>query len=155
MTMPDERVDHYRVHCVVPASAQAVFAVLADPTRHREFDGADMVRDALDPEPLTAEGQIFRMNMQHGSVGDYTIENHVLIVKPNEEISWMPSAGGRTPTGYWWGYDIRAIDDRSCEVGLNYDWSAVTNPKMRARFGHSNQANMQESLTQLQGLFAQ
>ena len=152
--MPDTTVDHYRVHAVVNASAESVFAVLADPTRHREFDGANMVRDAIDAEPLTAEGQIFRMHMQHPSVGEYTMENHVRVVHPFQEISWMPSGEGRTPTGYWWGYDVRAIDDSSCEVGLNYDWSGVTHPKMRARFGHSNQANMQASLTLLQRIFA-
>jgi len=152
--MSDEQVDHYRVSAVIPASAEAVFAVIADPTRHREFDGADMVRDAIDTAPLAEAGQVFRMQMQHASVGDYTMENHVRVMRPYEEISWMPSAGGRTPTGYWWGYDIRAIDDHSCEVGLNYDWSAVTHPKMRARFGHSNQGNMQASLTLLQELFA-
>ncbi len=152
--MPDEAVDHYRVHCVVPAPAEAVFTLIADPTRHRDFDGANMVRDAIDTQPLTAEGQIFRMNMQHDSVGDYVIENHVRVLRPYEEISWMPAGGGRAPTGYCWGFDIRVIDDTSCEVGLNYDWSDGTHPQMRARFGHSNQPNMQSSLTQLQALFA-
>lgn len=151
--MTEEVVDHYRVTAVIPASAAEVFAVLTDPARHRQFDGADMVRDAIDPEPLTTEGQVFRINMQHASVGDYTIENHVRSVRPNEEISWMPSGAGRTPTGYWWGYDLRPIDDHSCEVGLNYDWSAITDPKALKRFGHSNQPSMQESLTQLAALF--
>lgn len=149
-----EAAVHYRVSCTVSASAEAVFALLADPARHREFDGSGMVRDPIDSAPLTTEGQIFEMNMYHERFGDYVIQNHVRVLKSNEEISWMPSGGGREPAGYWWGYDITAIDEHSCEVGLNYDWTDVTHPKVLERFPRSNQDEMQASLVDLQALFA-
>ncbi|MDO8731019.1 MAG: SRPBCC family protein [Actinomycetota bacterium] len=152
--MTEETVVHYRVSCVIPASAELVFAVLADPTRHRDFDGSGAVRDSIDTAPLTAEGQTFEMNMYNERVGDYVVRNHVRALKPNEEISWLPSSGGRPAAGHWWGYDVTAIDDNSCEVGLNYDWADVTDPRMMAFFPRSNQDQMQESLTQLQALFA-
>lgn len=45
----------------VHAPADAVFAVLADPTTHEAIDGTGWVRQPLDPTPLNRSGQIFRM----------------------------------------------------------------------------------------------
>ena len=38
----------------IPATAEAVFGVLADPTTHAAIDGTGWVRDSLDGKSLTA-----------------------------------------------------------------------------------------------------
>jgi hypothetical protein len=49
----------------ISASAETVFAVLADPSRHAAVDGTGRVRDSLDGQRLTGSGQIFRITMYH------------------------------------------------------------------------------------------
>jgi uncharacterized protein YndB with AHSA1/START domain len=54
----------------IHAPAEAVFAVLADPTRHAAIDGTGWVCETVDSKPLTASGQIFRMSMYHADHPD-------------------------------------------------------------------------------------
>jgi hypothetical protein len=51
----------------VEAPPAALFAVLSDPARHVEVDGADMLR-GLDsgPSPVTGTGDAWVMNMEQG-----------------------------------------------------------------------------------------
>ena len=53
----------------ISASAETVFAVLADPSQHAAIDGTGRVRDSRDDQRLTGSGQIFRVAMYH--------ENHL------------------------------------------------------------------------------
>ena len=41
----------------ISASAETVFAVLADPSRHAAVDGTGRVRDSLDGQRLTGSGR--------------------------------------------------------------------------------------------------
>jgi hypothetical protein len=49
----------------ISTSADIVFAVLADPSRHAAVDGTGRVRDALDGQRLTGSGQVFHVSMYH------------------------------------------------------------------------------------------
>ncbi len=147
-------VTHFRVSCAVEAGAAEVFALLINPNRHQEFDGSGLVRGAVTEEQLTHVGQVFQMHMKADQQGDYVTENHVRTLVIDSEISWMPTMNGRTPAGYWWGYDITPIDDESCEVGLNYDWTAITSERWKPLFPRISEAQMQESLRHLQALLA-
>src|SRR5271165_695510 len=53
-----------QVSRIIDAPPERIFAVLADPARHRELDGAGMLHglDSGDA-PVTAAGQAFVMNM--------------------------------------------------------------------------------------------
>ena len=53
--------DCVRATTVINDSAEAIFAVLADPTKHAAIDGTGWVDEALGGRPLTAAGQIFRV----------------------------------------------------------------------------------------------
>src|SRR5436190_19920857 len=61
-TMTEESVS---ATTTIGASAETVFAVLADPSRHAAVDGTGRVRDSLDDQRLTGAGQIFRVAMYH------------------------------------------------------------------------------------------
>lgn len=118
------------VNLVVAAPAGAVFAVLADPTKHGAIDGTGWVRDAVDQAPLTEVGQIFRINMFHSNhpAGDYRMANRVEVLDAPRSISWQPGQenNGQLEFGGWiWRYDLAAIGPSTTEVTLSYDWSAV------------------------------
>ena len=81
----------------IKASAQTVFAVLADPTSHAAIDGTGWVRESLDGQHLTEAGQVFRMAMYHDNHpnGSYEMANKVQVLDPPHAISWEPGQGCR------------------------------------------------------------
>lgn len=117
----------------IGASAAAVFSVLADPTQHAAIDGTGRVRGAVDPGPITAAGQVFRMTMFHPGHpdGTYEIHNLVLAYEQGRTIGWRPGyvadpGSGELEFGGWtWCYDLTPLDVHTCRVVLTYDWSAV------------------------------
>jgi uncharacterized protein YndB with AHSA1/START domain len=117
----------------VAAPAEAVFAVLADPTSHPAIDGTGWVVKALDTAPLTGSGQIFRMAMYHANHpdGSYEMANRVEAFDAPRTISWQPGQevdGQELRFGGWiWRYDLAAGSDGTA-VTLTYDWSAVPPP---------------------------
>lgn len=124
---PDERFSRSRT---IPAPASAIFAVLADPSRHQETEPGDWVRTAFDPEPITEVGQIFGMNMYgEGAGGDYQMHNTVTTFDPERSIAWEPGQPDETgtviPGGWRWRYDLEEVETGT-EVRLTYDWSATT-----------------------------
>jgi hypothetical protein len=93
--MTDER---YAVTRAIAAAPADVFAVLADPTRHKDTEPGDWVRDAVDTEPITAVGQMFAVNMfleQAG--GDYVMHNVVTDFEegPHRRLAARPARRSR------------------------------------------------------------
>src|SRR5256885_7699665 len=135
--MADDSVSATRV---MNASAEAVFAVLADPARHAAIDGTGWVRDSLDSERLTAPGQIFRVSMYHPNHpdGDYEMANEVQAFDPPSTISWKPGYDAEDGTlafgGWIWRYDLTPAGPSNTSVTLSYDWSAVPDD-IRERIG--------------------
>ncbi|WP_327350901.1 SRPBCC family protein [Streptomyces sp. NBC_01304] len=115
----------------VAAPAAKVFAVLADPTAHAAIDGTGWVQEPADRAPLTAVGQIFRMDMHHANHpnGDYRVANQVQVLDPPHTIGWLTGdekEDGRLEFGGWlWRYDLAPLGPTETEVTLTYDWSAV------------------------------
>lgn len=127
--MASERVS---ATTTIGAPADAVFAVLADPTSHAAIDGTGWVRDALDGEQLTETGQVFRMAMYHDNHPDkdYEMANQVVVFDAPRAIAWKPGQPsgetGQLEFGGWvWRYDLDATGQSQTEVTLTYDWSAV------------------------------
>ena len=116
----------------IRASAEAVFAVLADPSRHAAIDGTGRVRDAEDRDRITAAGQVFRVGMFHENHpdGTYEMSNLVVDFDPPRVISWRPGyvsqETGELEFGGWvWRYDLTPRGPAEVSVTLTYDWSAV------------------------------
>ena len=132
---PNEHIIRTRT---IEAPAHSIFAVLRDPTRHRDTEPTDWVRDAIDPKPITATGQIFSMNMHFDEEnGDYRIDNTVTTFEPDRAIAWDPGQadenGQVDPGGWRWRYDLEETDTGT-KVSLTYDWSRTTR-KIRDEFG--------------------
>lgn len=126
-------MDQENVHATLTVAVPAarVFAVLADPATHASIDGTGWVQEAVDRAPLTAAGQIFRMNMHFGPHpdGDYQTVNKVVVFEPPHVIGWMTGqekSGGEIELGGWiWRYDLAPLGPSETGVTLTYDWSAV------------------------------
>ena len=127
--MADDRVS---ATTVINASAEAIFAVLADPTKHAAIDGPGWVCETVDSELLTAAGQIFRMSMYHPNHpnGNYETANRVQVFDPPSTISWEtgydPGDGTLRFGGWFWRYDLTPAGPSSTTVTLTYDWSACS-----------------------------
>ena len=75
----------------IPASAESIFAILSDPTRHRETEPGDWVRSALSEDKITELGQVFGLNMHIESAGvDYVMHNRVTSYEPDRLIASLP-----------------------------------------------------------------
>lgn len=121
--------DFFAVTRTIPASPTAIFAVLADPARHRDTDPTDWVRDAVDREPISGTGQLFAMNMYlEAAGGDYVTHNLVTEFERDQVIAWMPGrlddAGNHAAGGWFWRYELAANGDQT-DVTLTYDWTAT------------------------------
>ena len=127
----------------IAATPVDVFAVLADPARHRETEPGDWVRDAVAPQPITGVGQVFAINMFHpASPGDghYVMHNVVTEFDQDRVIAWRPGQldeSGQVRTGGWlWRYELAAPNiapsgSPRTEVTLTYDWSHTPDPVRR------------------------
>lgn len=81
------------VERVIPASASEIFALIANPRRHHEFDGSGTVQQAKNsPDQLTL-GSTFGMSMRWGI--PYSMVNTVVEFEPDRRIAWQtqPSVG--------------------------------------------------------------
>lgn len=121
------------VSTTIGAPPEAVFAVLADPAQHPAIDGTGWLREPLDVEPITAVGQVFRMDMfsEGHPDGDYRMANLVETFDAPRVIAWKPGQEspetGELGVGGWsWRYDLEPVGSSSTKVVLTYDWSGAT-----------------------------
>jgi hypothetical protein len=157
--MTDETVS---ATTTIIASAEAVFAVLAEPSRHADIDGTGWVRGSLDDQRLTGSGQIFPVAMHHDNHpdGNYEMANQVLMFEPPRVISWRPgyvsSSTGELEFGGWiWRYDLTPLGPDETEVTLTYDWSAVGPvPRQHLRFPPFPPDHLDNSLSHLAAIVA-
>lgn len=99
---------------VVDAPARAVFDILADPSRHCEFDGSGSVRSSRESAPERLElGARFGMDMK--IVVPYRLTNEVVEFVENETIAW------RHLGGHVWRYRLENVDG-GCRITEEFDW---------------------------------
>ena len=103
--------DVHSVERVIPASPEAIFALIADPDRHRDIDGSGTVRDAPAGAQRLTLGSDFGMKMKMGL--PYSMNNHVIEFEENRRIAWQTSKslgplgkmGGRI-----WRYELEPVE---------------------------------------------
>jgi hypothetical protein len=127
-----------RVTLVVPAKPGRIFDLLATPYRLPELD-PDVILSDDNASPVTAEGQVFRMNMVARGGAEstrYQTEHHVDVFKHNRLIGWSVVPVDGDPGGWSWRFELAPLEGKKkrTEVTLTYDWSQ-TSPENVARFG--------------------
>ena len=105
---------------IVPAPAQAIFDLLADPRRHQEIDGSGSIQSAqLDaPERLTLNAT-FGMKMKIGL--PYKITNTVVEFAEGTQIAW------RHFGGHIWRYILEPVEGGT-KVTEQFDWNTSKSP---------------------------
>ena len=137
--------ERIQVTRTVEASPEALFAVLAAPSRHAEFDDAGMVRDCVDePGQVTGVGDQFTVNMNNEMLGDYQMRNTVTRFEENRAIGWAPvlhpedgykdKLGDMKPGGHTYTWELSPAGAGQTTVTQTYDWSKVTDDEFRKLF---------------------
>ena len=96
------------VERVIKAPAAAIFAVVADASRHPEIDGSGSVKHLKQgaPEQLSL-GSTFGMSMRLGV--PYSMSNRVIEFEPGRRIAWQTTLSGpfgRFIGGRIWRYEL-------------------------------------------------
>jgi len=127
--MSDPR-DTESVERVIPASPDAIFALLADPSRHRDIDGSGSVREAKGTPQRVKLGDKFGMQMKAGI--PYSMVSTVIEFEDGRRIAWQsrpPGVFGKISGGRIWRYELEPVDggtrvtetwDISQEVGTKF-----------------------------------
>ena len=127
----------------IAAPAERIFALLTDPTRHRELDGSGMLRGAVTTEPITGVGDVFVMRMHYAAHGDYEMNNHVVEYDPGRRVAWEPRVGRGHPDagtgdpdwGHRWGFALRPDGPAATIVTEFYDCSTAPPENRKAMDG--------------------
>ena len=121
----------------IGATAPLIFKILADPQRHVDFDGSDMLRGAVLDGPISDVGDTFTMKM-HRLGDDYLMLNYVVEFEPDRRIFWKPAPGDPSraenddpskvgiPAGYRWGFILSPDGDDATVVTEVFDTGTVT-----------------------------
>ena len=144
------------VERVIAAPPEAIFALLADPRRHKDIDGSGTVRDAKDVPGQLELGSTFGMNMQYG--GSYSMQNTVIEYEPNRRSAWQ-ARPPRTHGGIWrqlfggriWRYELEPVDGGT-RVRESWDISKERNKLLVRGYGPKTKKNMEATLERIEQL---
>src|SRR5579872_2555935 len=129
----------------IEAPAAVIFEILANPQRHVDFDGSDMLRGAVLGHPISDVGDTFTMKM-HRLGDDYLMLNYVVEFEPDRRIFWEPAPGDPSraeghdpakvgiPAGYRWGYVLTPDGDEATVVTEVFDSGRVREEIRQALF---------------------
>ena len=109
----NEKIKSARI--VINAPADKIFAILANPHRHKEIDGSATIQENFSGPDKLVLGSKFGMKMHLGI--DYRIRNTVVEYKENELIAWRH-------LGRWiWRYELVNIGPQTTQVTETFDAS--------------------------------
>ena len=131
---------------VVAAPAQEVFALLANPHRHHEFDGSGTVRGAVSGPERLALGDRFGMSMKIKL--PYRITNRVVEFEPDRRIGWCHAARAI------WRYELEPVPSgtRVTET-FDYGGSPVAKGMELLGFPQNNATSIGGTLRRLREIF--
>jgi uncharacterized protein YndB with AHSA1/START domain len=129
----------------IEAPAARIFEILANPQRHMEFDGSEMLRGAVIDRPISGVGETFTMKM-HRLGRDYLMLNHVVEFEPDHLVVWEPAPGDLAtagddpsrvgiPAGYRWGFRLTPDGDNATFVTEVFDCGLEENRWILLREG--------------------
>lgn len=155
--MTDER--SIRVSREVAAPPEQVFALLADPARHTELDGAGMLRGLESgPSPVTGVGDAFVLRMEQDGVGEYRMRSEVVDLEPGRRIVWAPAVhppgslshvlGDLDPSGHTWAWELEPVAGGT-RVTHTYDWSGVRDERALGLYPRVSAEQMEATLDRL------
>jgi uncharacterized protein YndB with AHSA1/START domain len=140
----------------VSAAPEAVFALLADPSRHEEIDGAGHLQGLVIGQPVTATGQSFDMDMNQHPFGDYRMRNTITEFDPNRRITWSPMIeppgsmdhllGGVQAGGHVYSWILTPNASGGTDIEHYCDWSACPDERFKGFFPRVTAEQMAASI---------
>ena len=124
---------HQSVSVVTDAPIPRLFDFLTVPSNHVRLDGSGKLVSASDT-PITAVGDIFRVNMDFAPRGKYVAENHVVAFVPDVQIAWMPARPGLEPIGVRWDWEFDVGPKGETVITQTCDWSRVSDEEYLATY---------------------
>jgi hypothetical protein len=137
----------------VAAPAAELFAIAADPRRHRELDGSGTVRDNIKMPAEMAVGSKFSTNMKMYAV-PYRITSTVTAFKPNELFEW------RHPLGHRWRWEFESLSPTLTRVTETFDYHDAGALKSKLKyyermgFCKANRTGIEATLAKLRDRYA-
>jgi hypothetical protein len=122
----NERLEAQRL---IPAPANAIFAVLSDPQGHVAIDSSGMLQDA-EGAPVAAAGDTFVVHMDREALGDYPLGKYDVKVvitefERDKRIAWTIEGQIKPQIGHVYGYDLAPADGGTLVTSF-YDWSTIS-----------------------------
>ena len=96
------------VERLIAAPAEAIFALLVDPERHRDIDGSGTVVKAKQGSQRLKLGSKFTMSMKVGI--PYSMTSTVIEFEENRRIAWRTRGPGNLGGGRIWRYELEPVD---------------------------------------------
>ena len=139
---------------LIPAPAEAIFDLLADPGRHHEIDGSGTIVGARSAgERRLALGDSFGMDMDWGV--NYATKNVVVEFEENRRIAWQtlaPKPLSYVLTGRIWRYELEPVEGGTI-VRETWDTRQEALPSryvVRATLTDLTRRNMEKTLQRIQ-----
>jgi uncharacterized protein YndB with AHSA1/START domain len=155
--MPSSR-DVESAERVIPQPPEAIFALLADPSRHADIDGSGSVRPAEPTSQRVKLGDTFDMPMKLGV--RYTTHNTVVEFEDDRRIAWSHSSSGLLGKllgpGAIWRYELEPVGEGT-RVRETWDFSPIKLFKPLVRLPKSRRdarAGMEKTLENIEKLLA-
>lgn len=132
---------------VIPASPEAIFAVLDDPSKHPVIDGSGTVTGSPEPSRHLTLGDRFGMSMKIGV--PYKMSNTVVEYEAGRLIAWEHFGKHR------WRYELEPVGSGT-KVTETFDWSTARSPKFIELMGYPRKhvPNMERTLERLEAHLA-
>jgi hypothetical protein len=119
----------------IEADPGTIFGILADPSKHTEIDGSEMLRGALTDTVVSGVGDVFVMKMYLERLGgDYEMANQVVEFEQDRRITWEPrrhDVDDAPIGGHLWGYELTGDGEDATVVTEIFDcarWAEEDKP---------------------------
>lgn len=126
----------------IESPAARIFKILANPNRHKDFDGSGMLREAVHEKLISKVGDTFTIKM-HRLGDDYLMINYVVEFEKDRRIFWEPAPGDPSraeendpskvgiAAGYRWGYILTPDGENATVVTEVFDCSSLDDDLLR------------------------
>jgi len=146
--------DTVSVERLIPAPASEIFALIADPNRHKDIDGSGTLRDARGKVERLRLGSTFGMSMKLGV--PYVMESTVIEFEEDRRLAWQtrgPTRIGKLVGGRIWRYELEPTDGGTLvrETWDISEESPLTKPAVK-RAGKATAKNMAATLERIEQL---
>ena len=146
--------DTITVERQIAAPPEAIFALVADASRHRDIDGSGTVRDAKGAANVLKAGCTVGMAVAWGV--PYSMVNTVIEFEQDRRIAWQtrgPGPLGKVMGGRIWRYELEPSEGGTL-VKETWDISqesALGKPGVR-RLADMTRKNMEKTLARIEAL---